>query len=103
MPRELNLLSVPGQNVWSKDWINEHLDNGPQNREDKWTKSIAVGNKGFVETVKSALGFRAKGRKTREAGAGFELPEPPAPYGALFGGKNEDIGADNTYYWDINL
>jgi hypothetical protein len=102
------LLSVPGQNVWSKDWINEHLDNGPQNREDKWTKSIAaksiaVGNKGFVETVKSAFGFRAKGRKTREAGAGFELREPPAPYGALFGGKNEDIGADNTYYWDINL
>ena len=62
-----------------------------------------IGNKGFVETVKSALGFRANGRKTKEAGVGFELREPPAPYGALFGGKNEDIGADNTYYWDINL
>lgn len=70
-------------------WINEHLDNRPQNREDKWTKSIAVGNKGFVETVKSALGFHAKGRKAREAGADFELHEPPAPYGALIGGKTK--------------
>jgi len=75
------------------------LDNGPQNREDKWTKSIAVGNKGFVETVKSALGFRAKGRKTREAGAGFELREPPAPYGALFGGKFIlDSCLENNYF-----
>ena len=84
-------------------WVNEYLDNGPKSREDKWTNSIAVGSKGFVESVKSALGIRAKGRKTKEAGSNYELRKPAAPYGAFFGGKNEDIGVGNTYFWDVNL
>ncbi len=74
-------------------WVNEYLDNGPKSREGKWTNSIAVGSKGFVESVKSALGTRAKGRKTKEAGSNYELREPASPYGAFLGGKNEDIGA----------
>jgi putative transposase len=88
---------------YHRGWVDEYLDNEPQSREDKWTDSIAVGSKGFVESVKAALGIRAKGRKTKEAGVNFELREPAAPYGALFGGENEAIGGDNTYYWDINL
>ena len=83
--------------------VNEYLDNGPKSREDKWTNSITVGSKGFVESVKSALGTRAKGRKAREAGSNYELREPAALYGAFFGGKNEDIGVGNTYFWDVNL
>ena len=59
-------------------------------------KIVVVGSigclKGFVETVKSAPAFRAKRRTTKEAGLGFELREQLAPYGALFGGKNEDMG-----------
>ena len=38
------------------------LDNG-YGREDKWTRSIAVGSKEFVEDVKTELGCLAKGRK----------------------------------------
>ena len=52
----------------------------------------AVGSKGFVEHVKSALGALAKGRKAKESGDSYQLREPSAPYGEHFGVKNEDIG-----------
>jgi len=59
---------IPGQ-IWHLThrcrWVGEYLDTGGNNRDDKWTKSIA-------------------------------------PYSAHFDIKNEDIGANNTYYWDIN-
>ncbi len=67
------------------------------------TKSVAVGSKSFVERVKSMLGVLAKGRKTIETKEGYQLREPSALYGSHSKVKNEDIGTDNTYYWDINL
>ena len=44
----------------------------------------------------------AKGRKSLEAAEDYELRDPCAPYSAHFDIKNEDIRANNTYYWDIN-
>ena len=72
-------------------------------REKRWTESIAVGNRSFIEKVKSLLGFRAKGRKVKEVGKGFQLWEGPARYNALFGAEKEDIDPVNTYFWDLNL
>jgi putative transposase len=45
-----------------KGWIEEYLGDGAKNRQDKWTGSIAVGSRSFIENVKALLGFRAKGR-----------------------------------------
>ena len=87
---------------YHKGWVEEYLGDGNNHREEKWTKSIAVGSKGFVEYVKSALSALAKGRESKEAGDSYQLREPSAPYGEHFGVKNEDIGADNAYFWDIN-
>jgi len=50
-------------------------------RQNKWTESIAVGSESFVEKIKEALGFRAKGRKIICADDAFELSEEPAAYG----------------------
>jgi len=44
----------------------------------------------------------AKGRKSLKAAEGYQLRDPSSPYRAHFDIKNEDIGANNTYYWDIN-
>ena len=41
--------------------------------EDKWTHSIAVGSKGFVESVKSALGIRAKGMNLKKTGMWIKI------------------------------
>jgi putative transposase len=42
-------------------------------KENKWTQSIAVRSKTFIENMKEALGFRAKGRKIICADDTFEL------------------------------
>jgi putative transposase len=88
---------------YHKGWVEEYLGDGNNRREEKWTKSIAVGSKGFVEYVKSALSALAKGRESKEAGDSYQLREPSAPYGEHFEVKNKDIGADNAYFWDVNL
>jgi len=36
--------------------VTEALANGYKSRQTQWTDSIAVGNKGYVETLKEKLG-----------------------------------------------
>jgi len=57
----------------------------------------------FVDKVKALLGFRAKGRQVIEAGQAYQVRERPGSYSALFGAKKEDIGPENTYFWNVNL
>jgi putative transposase len=64
-------------------------------KENKWTQSIAVGSKAFVEKIKESLGFRAKGRKIICADDTFELREGLKPYGKS---NNPDFG--NTFLWE---
>jgi putative transposase len=78
------------------------LKAGENTRDEKWTKSIAVGSKSFVDDVKTKLGILAKGRKSRQAEEGYQLRETVATYKAHFGVKNTDIGFDNAYLWNIN-
>ncbi len=70
---------------YHKRWVDDYLGNGKNIRDDKWTMSIAVGNKSFVERVKSLMGVLAIGRKRIEDGESYQLREPPVFYGPLFG------------------
>ena len=70
--------------------------------DDKWTRSIAVGSKDFVERIKATLGVLAKERESREMPEAYQLREPPPPYGDHFRGEKYDIESKNTYSWDIN-
>ena len=85
---------------YHKEWVDEYLDkrNG---RVNKWTKSIAVGSKEFVDDVKRELGGLAKGRKAKETGGSYQLSEPSATYGSNFEVEIADIGDENGYFWDI--
>ena len=58
--------------IYHKRWVDDYLENGKNTREDKWTKSIAVGSQGFVEKVKSLMGALAIGRKSTEVGDSFQ-------------------------------
>jgi hypothetical protein len=60
-----------------------------------------LGNRKFVERVKSLMGVLAIGRKGIEAGESYHLREPGAPYGALFGPEKCGIGPENTYFRDV--
>jgi putative transposase len=85
---------------YHKRWVDDCLGNGNNVHDDKWTMSIAVGNKSFVERVKSLMGALARGRKNIGVGESFQLREPAVPYGAHLGPEKCNIGLENTYFWD---
>jgi len=57
-------------------------------RESKWSQSIAVGNKSFVESIKEKLGIRAKSRKVVESTDLYHLREAQDAYTSNFTPEN---------------
>jgi len=56
-------------------WVEEILKTKNYVRESKWSQSIAVGSKSFVEGIKEKLGILAKGRKVGESGGLYHQKE----------------------------
>jgi putative transposase len=81
-------------------WAAEFLGNGG-GWDDKWTRSVAVGSKEFVDKVRSKLGLLAKGRDVTETDGGYQLRESTEPYLPHFEAEKGDIGPENTYLWNI--
>jgi putative transposase len=76
-------------------WVESKLQADSNETESKWTQSIAVGSKTFIEKIKDALGFRAKGRKITNSDDTFELREGQVPYGAA-----DKLDSGNTLLWN---
>ncbi len=76
-------------------WVDSEMQADNHDKETKWTQSIAVGSKTFIETMKEALGFRSKGRKIFCGDDTFELREAKAPYG-----NADDQMSGNTFLWN---
>jgi len=76
-------------------WVDSKMQNDSRNKENKWTQSIAVGSKTFIEKMKKGLGYRAKGRKIIGAEDTFELREAVAPFG-----NADNLDSGNTYLWN---
>jgi putative transposase len=76
-------------------WMNSEIRTENSGKENKWTQSVAVGSKIFIEKVKDTLGFRATGRKIIFTDGTFEPREAMRPYGK---GNNRDSG--NTFLWN---
>ena len=86
---------------YHRKWVDERLYNGNNVHNDKWTKSIAIGSKEFVEKLKSIMGAMAIGRKSKEVGDSYQLREPAGIYNAYFEAEKDDIAPRNTYLWDV--
>jgi hypothetical protein len=69
-------------------------------RQPKWTESIAVGSKEFVEETQTKLGIKAKGRNVVANNEAYELRESKIPYGSVFGPKKVQLRQSNSYYWN---
>ena len=82
-------------------WIEESLKDGAHVRDTRWTESVAVGSREFVEQTKERLGIRAQGRGIQEKGDSYELRETVSPYIIHFGGQKADLRVQNTYLWSI--
>ena len=81
-----------------QQWIEEALKQSTIVRESKWTQSIAVGDKPFLEQIKERLGIRAKSRKIRESGDGYQLSERQSLYGDW-----HDSDTENTLDWNFAI
>jgi putative transposase len=44
-------------------WVDSAMPTDNRGKENKWTQSVAVGSKAFIENMKESLGFRETGRK----------------------------------------
>ena len=64
-----------------REWIEEALKKSKVVRQSKWTQSIAVGDRSFLEQIKERLGIRAKGRKIYGSEDEYQLREGQADYG----------------------
>jgi len=83
-------------------WIEEGLRIDRHVRDSKWTRSVAVGGKEFVEMTKGRLGYRAEGRKVVKSDEDYQLREQQASYIANSGHKKVTLSNDNTYLWNVS-
>jgi putative transposase len=51
---------------YHRNCVEKSMKNGSNQRDAKWTESIAVGDKEFVMETKAKLGAKAKGRRAEE-------------------------------------
>ena len=77
-------------------WVDSAMQTDSRGIENRWTQSIAVGSKTFIEKMKEAFGFRAKGRKIICADDSFELREVLTPYGKA------NVRIPETRFYGIN-
>ena len=76
-------------------WVDESVRKMRSSREAKWTESIAVGNKEFIESTK------AKWRKMVGQGGVFELRESSFAYNRNLGPENGVLSPKNAYLWKL--
>jgi len=101
-PRVISLLQMKDLDELQqscRNRVEQSLLSRDQSRDIKWTESIAVGSKSFIETTIKKLGIRAKGRKVVGSNKSYELREPAVPYGN-FTHKNGHLRHQNTYFWN---
>ncbi|MDX2439203.1 MAG: transposase [Desulfobacterales bacterium] len=79
-----------------RKWIEEALKKSKVIRETKWTQSIAVGDRSFLEQIKDRLGIRAKGRKIHGSEDEYQLRECQTDYGGW-----QDLDDENTFGWNL--
>jgi hypothetical protein len=62
-----------------------------------------VDSERFVHRTRKELGARAKGRLVLKSAEAFQLREPRVSYHVDFDPENDDIGAENGYFWNTNI
>jgi REP element-mobilizing transposase RayT len=99
----LNIASKDELTANSRERVEESLAREESMREEKWTKSIAVGREEFVEQIHKRLGVKGKGRTVRETiGGAYELRERPVPYRCNLPTENEALSLENEHFWNRN-
>jgi putative transposase len=78
------------------------LKNGSNQRDAKWTQSIAVGDNELVMETKAKLGAKAMGRKALDNNEDYELKESQSPYNRVFDPETCGIRLNNDHLWHVS-
>ena len=99
----LDIPSIDALRRLHKTWVEEALGRAEQAREGKWTESIAVGSRNFVEMVEGELGINAKGRRISGTDEESGLRQPQASYSNDFKANNGLLSTKNACFMETNL
>ena len=97
----LGIKSTDQLSAYHRNWVEEVLKSGLNQRAAKWTESIAVGDKEFVMETKAKLGAKAIGRRELENNEGYELKEPLSPYNRVFNPEKCSLRLKNAHIWEV--
>ena len=86
---------------YQREWVEDILKNGYNQRDAKWTQSIAVGDKEFVMETKAKLGAKAIGRRGMKNVEGYELKESQSPYNRVFDPEKCSLSLKNDHLWNV--
>ena len=78
-----------------REWVEEGSRLRALKRDPRWTESVAVGSKDYVEGIMKRLGGKAKGRDVRGEGGTYALQENGKAYLRAFGGEIKEIRPKN--------
>ena len=82
-----------------REWVEAAQGTTAAGRDDRWSESVAVGSKRFVEQVKDELGIQAKHPQATADGEAYTLRESALPYMAHFGSENEALSGNSSFFW----
>ena len=74
-----------------RKWVQSALEEIDNKRQSRWTESVAVGSKPFIQRIKNAMGVMVKGRSVQTTEKAFELREAQSAYNTIFSTKNRKI------------
>ena len=83
--------------------VDEELQKENLTRDDKWSSSVAVGSKNFIEIIHHKLGMKTRGRKIKEHNGAYILREAEFSYNAHFDPKNDLLRAKNEYFLELSI
>jgi putative transposase len=75
-------------------WSDSAMETNSGKTESRWTQSIAVGSKPFIENIKKSLGFRARGRNITSTDDSFEPIEGQVSYD-----ESDKQEPGNSFLW----
>jgi hypothetical protein len=85
-----------------KQWIDQSCQDNNIRKESKWSESIAVGDKSFVEKVNDKLGIKVKSRSILEREETYIVRETSASYNSDFGIKKQYLRPKNMLFWNLS-
>ena len=83
-----------------REWIERGIENGLAARHERWSASIAVGTRSFVEKVQNQLGFKAAHRDVTQVQGSYVLREPAEAYAGKSVGEKAVLSSENALVWD---